>query len=250
MSGPAMFMRFGYPPNALGYCGPQDAHTVAELIAGGPETVGELKHLVAAFQGAWPYLELIARETGRDPLDESVVEAYWMGNSLLDGVDPLAWGNSLDDRFRRRAGWDWEAVVAALNGGGVPHHSFHVFCIYPWVGLLRTGATDRALEVLDRCRIRWGRVVEVSGGTVIAQSRPLVWDGVSLGLGPVRAERVDAPVDPDLPRISAGDDVAMHWNYVCQKVTDRQLAQLRRNHERHLALVNGTGRRVASRIEG
>jgi len=38
------------------------------------------------FLGAWPYLSLIAAANARDPLDADVVEAYWVGNRLLDNV--------------------------------------------------------------------------------------------------------------------------------------------------------------------
>jgi hypothetical protein len=250
MSGPEMFVRFGYPPNALGYCGPDDAGTVAELAAGGNGASGELERMITAFLGAWPYLELIAGRARLGALDERVVEAYWLGNSLLDGIDGLSWGNSLDDRFRDRAGWDWEAIETALNADGVPNHAFHVFCVYPWVGLLRAGAGEQALEVLDQCRIRWGRVEEVSDGRVLVHSRPLTWDGTSLQLGPPRVESADAPIDSSLPELRPGDDVALHWNYVCQALSSKQLRRLRYNHDRHLAIVNGTGTRLAGRVEG
>ena len=60
-----------------------------------------LVQLVQAFSGAWPYLELISAgcDIG-DPLDQRVVEAYWVGNELLDRV--------LDRQARR------------LDGGAVP----------------------------------------------------------------------------------------------------------------------------------
>jgi hypothetical protein len=245
-----MFVRFGYPPNALGYCGPSDAKMVADLVTSGShEASAELEHLIEAFLGAWPYLDLIAQKANLSPLDYSVVEAYWLGNSLIEDVDPLTWGNSLDERFRQRAGWDWDNVVGALNEGGVPNHAFHVFCVYPWVGLLQSGTAAAALEVLDRCRIRWGRVVESSNGKVLVESRPLRWDGATLDLGDTRVESVDAPITPEAVAIHQGDDVALHWNFVCQTLTAGQLQTLRANHDRHLALVNRAGRHLGRRIE-
>jgi hypothetical protein len=158
MSGTALFCRFAFPPNSLGYCGPSDPGLLKELVTGGETAREEVTHVIPAFAGAWPYLELIASCSGRDPLHPAVVEAYWLGNTLLEEVDLLTMGNSVDDRFRRRAGWDWQSVTDALNAGGRPTHSFHVFCIYPWVGLLQSGIVEQALDVLDRCRIRWGEV--------------------------------------------------------------------------------------------
>jgi hypothetical protein len=60
-----------------------------------------LVRLARGFAGAWPYLELIAAASGiADPLDGRVVEAYWVGNHLLDNVRMPKFGGFLDERFR------------------------------------------------------------------------------------------------------------------------------------------------------
>jgi hypothetical protein len=200
--------------------------------------------------GAWPYLTLIGGLAGRDPLDVGVVEAYWIGNSLLDRVDLAVWANSLDDRFTRRAGAEAAAVTDAAAGGGVPTHAFHVFCVYPWVGLLRGGATEQALAVIDNCRIRWGRVLGTADdGGFLIESRPLTWDGRRLGLGDRQTRVVRAPVDRSV-EVSAGDTVSMHWDYVCDRLTSRQLAELQKRHDSHLALVNEETRRLDKALSG
>jgi hypothetical protein len=248
-SGPALFARFAYPPNSLGYCGPVDTGLLGELITAGQSARDELREAALAFAGAWPYLELIGGCTGRDPLDEAVVEAYWIGNSLLDEVELQTWGNSSDERFRSRAGFDWDRISEALNAGGVPNHAFHVFCAYPWVGLLRSGSVDQSLHVLDRCRIRWGEVVGKVNGSVFASSAPLQWDGERLSLGADRVEEVQVSVDPAAGDLDVGDTVAMHWDYVCQRISESQLLRLKRFHDLHLAIVNGNAPRLAVRLE-
>jgi hypothetical protein len=218
-----------------------------ELVAGGTGAQEEWRRVIPAFDGAWPYLELIGASLNRDPLDPEVVEAYWLGTPLLERIDLLVLGNSMEDRFRLRAGWDWEMVSVALNSGGRPSHSFHVFCIYPWAGLLRSGAVTQALQVLDRCRIRWGVVLGRAGDRLLVRSQPLAWDGQVLGLAPDQVESALPPVDDD--PIVAGDVVALHWDYVCQRLTPGQHRNLMRDHNRHLAMVNDAGRRLAARIE-
>ena len=47
--------------------------------------------------------------------------------------------------------------------------------------------------MLDRCRIRWGRVLGVAGDQVSVEYRPLTWDGRQLGYGPPEVETRSAP---------------------------------------------------------
>jgi hypothetical protein len=247
LSGAALFARFAFPPNSLGYCGPADSGVMRELVDGGAGAQEEWRRVIPAFDGAWPYLELIGTSLNRAPLDPEVVEAYWLGTPLLEKLDLLTLGNSMEDRFRARAGWDWEMVSDALNSGGRPSHSFHVFCIYPWAGLLRAGVVNQSLQVLDRCRIRWGVVMGRAGDRLLVRSQPLAWDGRALALAPDQVESALPPVDHD--EIAAGDVVALHWDYVCQRLTPGQHRNLIRDHHRHLTMVNHAGRRLAARIE-
>ncbi|HEX6312353.1 MAG TPA: DUF6390 family protein [Acidimicrobiia bacterium] len=238
--GPTLFARFAYPPNALGYCGADDHAALFEYGASGVVD-GGLTELARTFEGAWPYLELIAGAAGiDDPLDERVVEAYWIGNRLLERVPMSLMGSSLTDRFRGVAGRSWAHLAETVPAGAVPTHAYHVFAVYPWVGLLRTGCTDNALHVLDRCRVRWGTVVSVDGDAVFVRSRPLVWDGRSLRLGASRVEEVVRATDGVgfVADLEPGARVALHWDWVCDRLSDRQLRALRHYTARELELVN------------
>ncbi|NNF63886.1 MAG: hypothetical protein HKN07_06470 [Acidimicrobiia bacterium] len=247
-SGPVLFSRFALPPNTLGYCGPEDIELLGEMITSGDASTGELRATATAFAGAWPYLELIGHSTGRDPLDTSVVEAYWIGNRLLDEIDVLMWGNATQERFRPRAGSSWSEIESAIQQGGVPNHAFHVFCAYPWVGLLKSGNLGPALQVLDSCRIRWGTVEGTVGSKLLVTSQPLRWDGTQLFLGSDRAEEVYPSVDPSVQPAAPGTIVALHWSSVCQPISIDQREQLRRNTDLHLAIVNGNTRSLAARM--
>ena len=237
--GPTRFARFALPPNLLGYCGPDDGVALLEYGASGVVD-GGLRALAQAFDGAWPYLELIAGAHGiGDPLDGRVVDAYWLGGPLLDGLPLALVGQSLDDRFRLRAGFGWRAVAESVTNGTRLSHGFHVFSVYPWVGLLRTGSVEHPLHVLDRCRIRWGRVLEVENDEATVRTRSLTGDGSRLGLGPPmcdRARRGRAGVT--LVDLHPGDDVALHWDWICERLDERRVAHLRRDTARQLAAVN------------
>jgi hypothetical protein len=128
----------------------------------------------------------------------------------------------------------------AVPLGGVAHHSFHVFAVYPWLGLLRSGTEGPALAVLDRCRIRWGRVITVEGDTVVVRNRTLEFRGDRLVLGAARTERVRRAVDGVgiLGDLRAGEIVSLHWDWVCERLSAGRLTALRRANARNLAAVN------------
>lgn len=235
-SGPHLFARYALPPNLLGYCGPHDTDLLAHLMAEATPHRGELTNVVWQFDGAYPYLELLAAATGHDPLDRRIVEAYWTGHMLLEDIDTLIWGNAVDDRFRPRAGDDWNAVRRAIVQGGLPTHAFHVFCVYPWVGLLRSGATTPALDVMDRCRISWGEVVDTGVGTATVRSRRLAWVDDRLELSSPRM--LTCAIPPGVEVLDRGDAVSLHWDTVCERLSPARLATLRRTHDRHLAIAN------------
>jgi Family of unknown function (DUF6390) len=243
--GPLMFVRYAYPPNALGYCGPADFAAFREYAVAGVVDRG-LVRLAQAFAGAWPYLELIAAGCGiGDPLDRRVVEAYWVGNDLLDKVPVTEIGDSMQDRFRHRTGRNFPFLAEGVQAGGVPHHSFAVFCVYPWTGLLGDDRKAKhALMVLDRCRIRWGKVTAVQGDQATVEYRPLCWDGRLLTLGEPATETARLALDGSAVLMSGahgigpGDWVSLHWDWICDRLNQRQLRALRDFTLRHLDLVN------------
>lgn len=241
-SGPLLFIRYAFAPNSHGYCGPGDSEGFLGYGLSGAIDPG-FRLMAQAFTGAWPYLELIARSTGiRDPLDRRVVEAYWVGNPLLEQVGPTRLGNSMEERFRLKVGPRFASLAEGVQAGGLPHHSFHVFCIYPWTGLLTEDRrAEQALTVLDRCRIRWGQVVALEGDQAVVESAALRWTGRQLVLAPPAREVVVRAVNGEgvVPDLAVGDWVSMHWEWVCDRLTDRQLSALRHYTAVHLAMVNG-----------
>jgi hypothetical protein len=130
-------------------------------------------------------------------------------------------------------------VLDPVAGGGVPHHAFHVFGVFPWVGLLRGGVVDEPLRVLDRCRIRWARVDAVVGDRAVVRSRPLEWRDGQLLLGAPAVEEVTvAEAGRSLAAgLAPGDLVACHWDWVCTRITLAQAAELRRRTAQVLAAV-------------
>jgi hypothetical protein len=244
--GPLLFARYAYPPNALGLCGADTPRTLLEYGDARMSDPG-LGELARTFEGAWPYLTLIAGANGiGDPLDPRVVEAYWVGNRLLDRVEPSALARHVEDRFRGRIGRSWEHLLDTVAAGAVPHHSFHVFAVYPWLGLLRTGVVDEPMRVLDRCRTTPALVVSVGAQSARVLLRPLAWNGTTLALGCWTAREARWR-DDGLAFVapSRGDWVSLHWNFICDRLTPPAAARLDQANRRALHAVNSSAAAAA-----
>jgi hypothetical protein len=239
--GPLLFARYAYPPNALGLCG---ADRPRELLEYGDAHTSDpgLAETARTFDGAWPYLTLIAGANGiADPLDERVVEAYWVGNELLGQVAPGDLARHIDDRFHGRLGRAQETVYDTVAAGAVPHHCFHVFAVYPWLGLMRTGIVDEPLRVLDQCRTTPASVQSVGDdGTVAVLARPLLWSDGALALGEPSTRTVRWQTDglAFVTKPTPGDHVSLHWDFVCDLLSPRSARALLAANQRAIHAVN------------
>ena len=225
-------------PNRLRYCGGDDNRTLFEY---GVEHVvdGGLAPLLRRFTGALPYLQLIARANNlADPFDARVVEAYWLGNELLDGVEVRQLYDALLERFGKQLeGRTRELVLGKAPAGARPHHSFHVLDVHS-----RVGELENSLETMDACRVSSGRVVRLEGAEAIVERRPLILQAGRLALGPARIERVLRQLEGRgfADDAQAGDWVTLHWGWVCEVIDDRQRRDLERYSLHHLRLASQT----------
>jgi len=232
------FVRYGFMPNRLRYCGGDDNRTLFDYAIASATDPG-LQQLLVQFTGAVPYLKLIARANDlADPFDARVVEAYWLGNELLERVEVRQLYDSLRDRFGKQLqGRTRDLVLGKAPAGARPHHSFHVLDVHS-----RVGELPMSMHTLESCRVSWGRVRQVEGGELVVERQPLVLRNQKLVLGEPTLERVVRQVDGRGFADSAqpGDWVSIHWRWVCEVITNHQQAQLERYTRYHLALANHT----------
>jgi hypothetical protein len=238
-AGALLFARYAYPPNALGLCGADSPGTLLAYGDAG-ESDGGLAELARTFEGAWPYLTLIAESSRiEDPLDPRVVEAYWVGNDLLSRVPPAALARHVRERFRGRLGSAADRIPSIVAAGAVPHHCFHVFALYPWLGLLRSGIVDEPLRVLDQCRTTPALVLSVAGESADVLAEPLLWDEGRLRLGESEPRQVRwRDGGRAFARPQPGELVSLHWDFVCDVLTPGAAAGLAGVTRRVLAAVN------------
>lgn len=237
-TGALLAARFSYMPNRLGYCGPEENKALLEYVVANQSDRG-LEQILAAFRGAFPYYSFIAAASGvPDPLDVRVIEAYWIGNELLEHVEAADFSRHLADRFGRRfSPTVIRIVLGQIPAGARPHHNFHVFSMP-----IRTGHLEipHSLQTMDECRISWGRVVADHGDTLLVERRPLQVAGDEMILGPAAPRSVLRRFDGELllPDVTPGDLVAIHWGCACYRLTPRQTRFLAHYTAYHLALAN------------
>jgi len=245
MNGLVLFCKYAFPPNRLQYCGPQETKTLFELLTE-KSHFKELKNLALHFEGAVPYLRLISQANKiKDIFDWKVVEAYWLGNELLKNVEISKLHRLIEERFKKRIKikeWHWLELQPIK--GAKPFHGFHVFDIYRQIGLLKSGGRDKIIETMDNCRIGWGKIKNISFknepremalGNALVEYNPLEFnDFGKLQLGKKFLKNfylIDAS-------LKENDEVSLHWNFICDKLTPRQKQNLIYWTNYHLDLAN------------
>lgn len=252
--GAQLFARYAYPPNSLGYCGPAEAVTLAEAGRGG--VYSDLHGVAKQFSGAWPYLETLAELTGTaDPMEHGLVESYWLGGGIGAQLRGSDFGAALFARIAPQAGHYWSHLTPALLEEAAANHSFHVFGVYPWSRLLHSDAWTHPLHVLDNCRIRWGTVLRRQEDEIEVENRRLVWSGGRLALSEPQIENVPVAVDglSFLPDVRPGDRVSLHWQWLCDRLTVEQVADLESSTIRQIEVTNrrlATGQGSRSAVAG
>ncbi len=216
--GQALFARYAFPPNELGYCGPPGTGALPRGEA------ADLAGHAREFDGVWPYLRVIADAVGQsDPLDEQIVRSYWVGGPLLADVDALALLSTLRDAF---SGQVTGLLTEVSPDGVLANHSFHVFVVYPWTRFLDRNPTT-PLKVMQDCRIRWGLVDAVEDEHAVIVSRPLTFESGALGLGEPTPERVRWRRDGAslAPMPIPGQTVSAHWDWICAPLTAAEVVR-------------------------
>lgn len=242
MDGLLRCSRYSFGPNRLHYCGPDRTPQMLAYLNESTSDAG-LRGVLQQFATLYPYLQHIAHANRiADPFDTRVVEAYWIGNELLENVSRSAFFTHLRDgqRLKDRLGSkEFDRLTEKIRLGAVPHHSFHVLDVW-----LRTGHVKRAhtIESMDACRISWGCVQTVAGHKLVVLTEPLRYENGKLALGAPEPKTILRPLDApaDLDRLQPDDHITLHWGIPCEVITPSQAQMLKRYTLRHLQLANLT----------
>lgn len=240
LKGLALCSRYSYPPNSLSLCGPDKQKDLAWYAMTQKSDPGTAE-ILSQFSTLFPYLSLIAYENNiRDPFDKRVVEAYWLGNSLLHHIPVRSFVHHLSDTLLLRKKLqrkELELLLIKLSRRALPYHAFHVLTVYK-----RTGHLDipHTVETMDACLINWGQVTHAGTGSITVRTKPLrlIRDKLLLDTPIIRTLMMQGVKDTLAPQLSIGDWISYHWGYFCQKLTRRQLKNLITYTRLSLSLAN------------
>jgi Family of unknown function (DUF6390) len=235
MDGVALCARFSIATNRLQYCGPSDAEPDLYRAITTEEGHAEARAHLSRFEALMPYLEAIGRRHGLDPFDHRVVEAYWLGNSLLDALDATDFRALLDALVRRGLPRSFARRLGEhLPAHPLFHHAFHVSFV--GVGHV-TGHVETTLANMEACRPAWGTVRERNGTTLtVERSSWAARDGRLVAGSPKVAEvAFDPRVVPDA---RPGTPVVLHWGWPALQPDGPQLSALEEYTRRSIAAAN------------
>ncbi len=242
ITGPILWARYSFSPNRLKYCGPNANLDLFERAAAKIDDK-KIREILTDFEAAYPYIQFIANENKiQDPFDWRVVEAYWIGNELLDNISVSKFYRYLEDHFGKRAK---KEIMYQISGkvplGAKPYHAFHVLEIYRRLGSLKGHRPGPLLETINNCLVTWGKIIDIKKGKLEIEYSPVIYQN-KLILGQPRKKDIDFQFkDKALlgnPRV--GDYVSVHWNWACDILTERQLKNLQKWTLWHLKLANST----------
>jgi hypothetical protein len=229
MSGPKIAALYGLIPNKLGFCGPRQ-DLLKKFIAG-KILIPEIIPTLEKFEAAYAYYELIAKKnkikTGA--FNKKVVEAYWLGNELLEKITADDVRELIVEKFTRPgllSKKDAEKKTKQIPENSKPHHSFHVLVLGSITG--RVDFSDN-IKLKDICRIGWGRVLKIrqtdaNRGKILVSYRPLIGKKVIEFGKPIKKEVVwDKEI---LPTVSVGEWVSFHWDYAIQPLQEENIVNL------------------------
>lgn len=243
--GELLHAKHALAPNSLGYCGPDENGRILEHLH--DSLVDDsLDSTLKRFEAAYPFVRMIAKSTGKSPFDYDVAEAYWIGNGLLDRVEPSEFYEfthaGLKARLPRQG---MKRLFRDLGPMARPHHTFYVLGMYSRPNV-QSSLQHKLLNLMDSCRISWGKVVEVKSKTLIVERAPLSMGEDEL-LSLTSPQRKEIHYDSGIPNfedVKRGDWVTIHWNFASEKLTRRQLTNLRAYTKMD---IEATNRLVASR---
>lgn len=232
--------RYAFMPNKLSFCGPDKNEDLFHY--GHSQEVDQgLDLILKEFQVLYPYLKLIAQANQlKDPFNERIIEAYWIGNQLLENVTKPKLYNHLIDEQKLKKKLNKKLLKKTIEKiplGAKPHHSFHVLSVWK-----RTGNLDimHTINTMDLCRIGWGKIKGVNRPYLEVDYQPLVLEKDRLELGQAISQKILYEINNlgFIKKPKIGKWVSFHWGFACEILNKYQVENLKKYTQESIRLAN------------
>ncbi len=199
-NGLMIFCQHAYPASLKGACGNNNSEILKTFIQTG-KPPKNIKEILNDFPNAIKNLKILSRTSGiKNIFDYRLVEAFWLGNNLLEKFPknqrPFHLTSLLKD------------LKPALKKGSRP-----------------------AAAILENCRISYGQVLSITspisqkhriGQARIIEYNPIGCRKKTLAFLKDKIKTVEF-IDPHLKK---NDLVSLHHNHICGSISEKQLIQL------------------------
>ncbi len=234
MNGVELAAILSYITNFLRYCGPEEASKQFSEYIEKQDNEKDVEASLKKFEGLYPYLSSIAEKTNKHFTDYDVVEAYWIGNKLLEKFNDGDLKNIINKLIQRglpkSIGFE---LIENLPSGFMPHHNFNVF----YVGVGRTtGSVETTLQNMDNCRTSWGKVVEIYNDKLLVLTQTLKKENSKFVLEEDTKTIVYS--NKMLSDIKNSDVIAIHWGFAPVILTKEQVKNLEEYTNKILEIIN------------
>lgn len=197
-SGLLLFCQHAYPASLNGACGQTDSEALKTFIQTGqpPENI---KEVLRSFPNVIKNLKRLSEISGiKDIFDYRLIEAYWLGNNLLE-------------KFPK------------------DRKPFHLASLLQTLKPALKNNSRRAVTILENCRISYGQILTLKNplGQKTGRAKVIEYNPISNRPKAIafRKDRIKTVKFID-PRLKKNDLISMHHNYICAALTEKQLVQL------------------------
>ncbi|MGD0976918.1 MAG: DUF6390 family protein [Minisyncoccia bacterium] len=249
MDGLQRCVRYAFGPNRLHLCGPEANKEVLSYITEQSPDKG-LVLLLKQFKTMYPYLQKIAEANKiKDPFDDKVVEAYWLGNELLENIGKKNFYEHLiETQVDKKLSPKEFKILRDKLGGSPPHqtrisassagfkqslfgvgarmhHTFHVYNIWK---KKQDFMELKTYDDVDHCRVSWGKIIKIDGPALTVKTQSLVFsEPAGFTFGSEYDKIIHRKLHDDfMEEVKPGDMISIHWDQPCEILTNRQVKYL------------------------
>tara|TARA_Y100000310_G_scaffold335391_1_gene417331 strand:+ start:4700 stop:5374 length:675 start_codon:yes stop_codon:yes gene_type:complete len=216
--------RYFLMPNKLKYSQDKEEKDIDRMLFDfccGNLKKHEIEPILQKYNALLMYLDLIAKKHNKSMYDEDVLEAYWIGNELLDSISSEDMKKHFEVEMTKAKAPKKiiKDVTNSIPENCHPHHSFHVLHIQAI-----TKDPNLMYGNFRMCKIDHGKVKQIKQNLLILQK-----DKNEKTIG----------YDPEfLKNVKVGDVIAYHWDFAIDKITKKQSTHLDHYTEKHKKVMN------------